>query len=362
MRKNNRLLKNLAIGGIALCSSLGMVANVSAESTDVSAHLGTYTFYRLGDNGDHEFNIDLRAYGGYGTYSLKAFLKSPDNINLTDETTFTYVPVVVTYIGTNEYGDPMFEIGHDENVTSVDVDLSTVSGDSVLTEAIKVAIDNPGTVGTTTVTIPITSTGASSGEYVATAKAYGSQVTNETAEADNSVYSSTDKKVTVDFSYDDNTSVVYFQIVDANGKVISFPNTKFTVSNPGTAGTASITLDLSDVDLSEYDLSSYKVATLSYPIAGSTKNVKAIELEDGPAAAAVSYTKPGTPAVPDTNKPGSDSKPKSPNVPDTGIFGVSINLARADYLIAGIVGFSVVTIFALRFLHKQNRHSSKRRR
>ncbi len=344
MRIFDKTFTSLAICGALLCSGIGLATNVSAESADVSTSLGTYTFYRLGENGDHNFNLDLRAYGGYGTYKLKAFLQSPDSINLTDQTTFRYAPVVITYTGTNEAGDPMFEISYDENVTSVDLDLLSSSGNSILDEVIKVTIENPGTAGTQVVTIPAASYGLESGSYTASATAYGSK--GVVSENENGgTYDESAGTITTSFSYDDNTALVYFQIIDANGKVITFADTKYEVSNPGTAGTGATTLDLSDLDLSDYDLSSFKIVTLAYPIAGSTKNVVILDADEGPVNLSVNY-----------------EKPLPPDVPDTGIFGTTINLARTDYLAVGIVGFSIVTIIALKFIHKQNRRSSRRRR
>ncbi len=315
---------------------------VSSAETDLGTYIPSPSL--VGGSGEYSFSLDLRAYGGYATYRVRADLESSSDQNLTDYTTFRWAPVVVTYIGTDENGDPMFEVEYDPNVTSIDLDLIGSNGKSALAKPVSFTNPTPGTAGTATITIPAGSYGLESGNYTAAATAYGPIATAE-ADNDSATYDDANKTVIVDFNYDDNTSSVYFQIVDANGKIIVLPGSVYTVANPGVAGSDTMILDLSELDLSEYDLSSFEVYVSAYPIAGSTKHVGELDADNGPVTLTVAY-----------------KKPDAPDVPNTGLFGGVINFARTDYLLTGAVGFSIVTILAFVLLKKQSRRSSKRRR
>lgn len=343
--KASKLLTSLALVGAMLTGTLTGAVNASAVQGNTD--LGDYIPITFGGDGTDNFNLDLRAYGGYGQYYLTALLHSASGTELTDNTSFRYSPIVVTYIGTDENGDPVFQVDYDATTTKVDFDLLNASGNSVLDEVITVVIENPGTAGSFTLTVPAASYALESGNYTASAVAYGPDAE---AEIDDSsvVYDETAGTITADFSYDDNTSLVYFQILDANGELIAFPASAVEITNPGTAGTGTVVLDLSkvDVDLSDYDLSSFTVIALAYPIVGSTKNIVVLDSAVGPVNVKIAY-----------------EKPVAPDVPDTGIFGGVINFARADYVITGVLGFGIVTIFALVFLKKhdsRDRRSSRR--
>lgn len=321
----------------------------SAQPLGVSAaqiDLGTYipSSGQIGGSGEYAFTIDLRAYGGYARYVIRADLESSSEQELTDNSGFRYAPVVVTYIGTDENGDPMFEIEYDEFVTTVDLDLIGADGKSAVETPVKFTNPTPGKGGKTTMTIPAGSYGLESGTYTAAATAYGPQAEAE-VDNDSAVYDDAAQTISADFSYDDNTAKVYFQLVDANGKLLIFPDATYTVANPGTAGSDTVVIDLSEIDLTGYDLSSFTIYTSAYAIIGSTKNIAELDSDNGPVTLNIKY-----------------EKPAAPDVPNTGLFGGVINFARMDYLVTGAVGISLVTIIALVMLKKQNRHSSRRRR
>ena len=380
-------------------------------------------------SGDNNFPLNLLAYGGYGKYVLTATVDS-NGQKVSDSTSFRYAPVSVTYIGTDENGDPIFKIVYNAQTTKVDFDLLDENGKTVLDNVITVPIENPGTAGEFEVTVPASDYGLKSGNYSASATAYGpianAEVDNDsivviynvvdttfrinvdyatfatggTVYVDGNLVDPSDYDaatgstlitlhddyvqtlslgthtmtvtfssgvsasttftlvgngssvavasgavITANYTYDDNTAEIYFHIVDKNGKLIAVPSSRTVVTNPGTAGSGTVTLDLSDFDLAGYDFSEIKVLALAYPILGSTKNIGVLDSDTGPVQLNIKYT-----------------QPDSPDVPDTGLFGGVINLAKADYVITGIIGFSIVTLFALVYLKKHDRRSSRRRR
>ncbi len=379
--------------------------------------------------GDNNFPLNLLAYGGYGKYVLTSTVNS-NGQKVSDSTSFRYAPVSVTYIGTDENGDPIFEILYNAETTKVDFDLLDSNGKTVLDNVISLPIENPGTEGKLTVTVPASNYGLESGNYSASATAYGPianaevdddsvvviyNVVNTTFRinvdyatfatggtvyvdgnyvdpsdydaatgstlitlhddyiqtlslgthtmtvtfssgasasttftlvgSDSGVAVASGATITADYTYDDNTREIYFHVIDKNGNLIAVPSSRTVVSNQGVAGSGTVTLDLSDFDLTGYDFSEIRVVALAYPIIGSTKNIGVLDSDTGPVQLNIKYT-----------------KPDSPDVPDTGIFGGVINLAKADYVITGIIGFSIVTVFALVFLRKHDHHSSRRRR
>lgn len=326
--------------------NLGFTLKWGSLSNTTSTNLGTFVpdDSQIGGAGEYSFGLNLRAYGGYNSYTVTSTMESSSGQELSDNSSFRYAPVVVTYIGTDENGDPMFEVEYDENVTSIGLDLLDSNGKSILDSPVGFTNPTPGKGGKTTITIPAGSYDLSDGNYVASATAQGPQADAEVDEG-SLVYDENSSTITVDFDYDDNTAEIYFHIIDKNGNVIVVPSAYYAVSNPGTAGSDTITIDLSGLDLSGYDLSEFTVVAYPYAIKGSTKNLGALDFDNGPVAIAFAY-----------------KKPDAPDVPNTGLFGGIINFARTDYLITGAAGFSLVTICAFLLLKKQDRRSSKRRR
>ena len=318
------------------------------EDTSASGttKIGTFIPSYAPASGDNNFPLNLLAYGGYGKYVLTATVNS-NGQKISDSTSFRYAPVAVSYVGTDENGDPIFKIVYNAQTTKVDFDLLGEDGKTVLDHVITMPIENPGTAGEFEITVPAANYGLKSSNYSASATAYG-PIANAEVDADSVVVvndAAGTSSITADYTYDSNTAEIYFHIVDKNGKLIVVPASRVVVSNPGTAGSGTVTLDLSDFDLSDYDLSEVKVLALAYPILGSTKNIGVLDSDTGPVQLSIKYT-----------------QPDSPDVPNTGIFGGVINLAKADYVITGVIGFSIVTLFALVYLRKHDRRSSRRRR
>ena len=401
------------------------------EDTSVSGttHIGTYIPPYAPTSGDNNFSLDLLAYGGYGTYVLTSTVHS-NGQSVSDSASFRYAPVSVTYVGTDEKGDPIFDIYYNAVTTKADFDVLDTSGKTIIDNAVSLPIEEPGTSGKMTVVIPASSYGLESGNYTVAATAYGPiaeaevdqdsvvviyHVTGNTfrinvdyatfatggtvyvdgnlvdpsdytaatgstlitltdayvqtlspgvhtitatfstgisastkftlVASDSGVAVASGATITADYTYDDNTSEIYFHIIDKNGKLIAVPSSRTVVANPGTAGGGTVTLDLTDFDLSDYDFSDIRIVALAYPIVGSTKNIGVLDSDSGPVTLNIKYV-----------------RPDSPDVPNTGFLSGVTNFARMDYLLTGIIGFSVVTVFALVFLRKQGRRQSSRRR
>lgn len=287
--------------------------------------------YTTADSADRDFDLNLRALGNYDTYKLVATLKSGES-TLTDSTTFRYAPVSVKYIGTDENGDPVYQLDYDECTNYVDLAYS-LGDDTVYTTTYNVP--NPGTAGSTTITIPALDKGLVSGDYTLSATAHGAKAN---AEVTGSSYISAIQAIRADFDYDDNTSEVYFLLKDANGKTIYLPDAHYTVENPGTASSDSFMISLRSIDLEFYDISSYTLVASAYPPLGSTKNIGQL---DGPVSASNTYKRPDSPVGPVT-----------PDVPDTGIAGVLNNFSSVDYWIAGLLICGTVTALALRKMNQ----------
>lgn len=291
-------------------------------------------------NGDDAFTVDLRQFGGYDHYLLTSVLRS-DESTLEDSVTFRYVPANITQIGTDANGDPIFLVEYDEGVNHVEIQIYDELGNPVLKEPFQYNVKNPDEGGAEEVTIPLGANKADTGDYLASVTPFGPVAE---AEVENSAYDAASQTLTADLSWDDNAEVIYIQILDAYGQPIDLQY-PYVIANPGTAGSDSIVIDLSDLDLSDFDLTYYEVIATPYAIANSTKNIDQLDMMHGPVSTNFHYTKPI-------------------QVPNTGDIMQMLNLSRADYLMTGLIAFGSTAIFALVFLarKKEAAKSTRRRR
>ncbi|MDO5480749.1 MAG: hypothetical protein Q4F60_00150, partial [Candidatus Saccharibacteria bacterium] len=209
---------------------------------DYKANLGDYVPSSLPAYGDYSTSVNLMALGGYGIYNLKAtmatypYQKQQENLlgdqgYLTDNSGFRYAPVTVTYLGTDENGDPVFQVEYDEFTNYVDLDFLQ-NGKSVLDGTIRTPVEHPGTSGSMIVSIPAGSYGLASGDYTLAATAYGPTAD---AEVTDTAFDEGTSSITATFDYDEFTDKVYFTVIDANGNVLYLPEAVYTVLNYGTA-------------------------------------------------------------------------------------------------------------------------------
>lgn len=144
--------------------------------------------------------------------------------------------------------------------------------------------------------------------------------------ADQSSLVSNPAEVKFRVNYTTGVQSLTYQLLDASGSPVSEQFTKNT-SSSATGGYEDIVIDMSDMDLPAGD---YKIYIVGHSlIDGAGKNI---------GAAILNFSYAG-----------------SPNVPDTGSLLASLNIARADYLITGVVGFTIISIVALVIIKKAHR-------
>ena len=144
--------------------------------------------------------------------------------------------------------------------------------------------------------------------------------------ADQSSLVSNPAEVKFRVNYTSGVQSLTYQLLDASGNPVSKIYTTNT-SNSAAGGYEDITIDMSGLDLPAGD---YKVYIVGHSlIDGAGKNI---------GVAILSFNYAG-----------------SPNVPNTGSLLASLNIARADYLITGVVGFTAISIVALVVIKKAHR-------
>jgi len=318
-------------------SNSGEISNtVSINGKDI--YLGHTTFEKS-SNGQYSEELNLKALGGYGDYILNAKSTNYDKTS-TDSSSFTYQPIIVSE---NKDGDTI--IDYDDNVTHIDIDVYDPDGNKVTT--ISYDVDNSGTSGTVNVTDLLTDAGLEAGDYTIETTASGPTATSTVKDT---TTDETNKKITTTVEWDDNTSEIYFLVTDGNGNTIALPDQKYTVENPGTAGSATVTLDLTNVDLPDgWDWSNITVSTLTYAIPGSTKNLTTYYTTTSKVSVSLS--------VPNTNSNKSNSKVK---VPDTGSIFSVFGLSKADLLITSLFVF-IIAVIAAFIIMKKSTSASRRR-
>ncbi|MBQ3309781.1 hypothetical protein IJG78_03870 [Candidatus Saccharibacteria bacterium] len=135
-------------------------------------------------------------------------------------------------------------------------------------------------------------------------------------------------EVEVEVCYAAGTKVITLEIKDKNGNVVSQVY-DYVVTNPETGGceTIKVKVDNIGLDTGDYDI---VINTYDNPDkSGKPTGTIVVEL---------SYT-----------------APDAPNVPDTGSMLSALNISKSDFLITGLLGFTVISVIALFVIKRANR-------
>ncbi len=206
-------------------------------------------------------------------------------------------------------------------LTDWEVDGSDLSGVTEFT----LNLDNYGGFGTYIFKSVITSPGGQTGEdavkfsYVsATTPDDDVKVDPETGEVD------------VEVCYAAGTKVLTIDIYDTKGNLVARLE-DYIVKNPETGGCETITIKVGDINIESGD---YELVINTYD----------------------NYDKTGEP----TGQIVISFKyeaPDAPNVPDTGSLLGALNISKGDFLVTGLIGFTVISIIALAIIKRNNRRN-----
>lgn len=134
--------------------------------------------------------LDLAAYGlDYAHFILHAYSTSAIGYD-EDSIEFDFAPTVVTQTGTDAESDPIVKVDYDDGVARVELMVYDKNGNPIYDEPIVINVtpDESGNfhAGSETLTLPFTSYGLETGDYVVVATSYSR--TNTSGDPDNPVY------------------------------------------------------------------------------------------------------------------------------------------------------------------------------
>ncbi len=162
---------------------------------------------------------------------------------------------------------------------------------------------------------------------------------------------------TVEIEYASAVNSVDLQAYDSSNRPVFSSPINVQITNPGVIGTQTITLPFRDNHASS---GQYTIAAIAKNAAGevltSATGIVSSEANyvspDGPDEPDTPDTpdEPDTPDIPDTD---GDQDEVAPDVPKTGGFLAELNMSRFDYLISGLIIFTVATVLAFVALRKQ---------
>ena len=146
-----------------------------------------------------------------------------------------------------------------------------------------------------------------------------------------------DGKIRFTTDYAATVKIIDYEIYDNDGKVVAtIPG--YVTKKPETGGSDIIVINVEDFGLKT---GNYIVKAIAYDTTDRSGGIV------GTDTVKFYYTAPDAPNVPDT--------PDAPNVPDTGALLSALNISKSDFLITGVLGFTIISIIALFVIRRANK-------
>ena len=296
----------LGLSGLAFVAGMTMVAcslpssAYAAEDYSVDGNVDVYV-YVYSDN--FETKIQSPLDGEVFTNSEVHFSEIHSKAK--------NVKYYLTHVGEDGEPDTVYEL------TEYEVEGYSVDG---VTE-FDLNLNNYGGWGTYIFKSVITSGSGKTGEDSVKFNYAAINIPEEEVPAENG-----EVKFTIDYA--PTVKIVDFDIYDKDGKLVAqVPG--YVLNNPTTGGSQNVTLNIDELGIPS---GSYTIVATGYD----------------------TYDRSGGAVGTDSVK-FSYSTPDAPNVPDTGSLLGALNIAKGDFLVTGLIGFTVISVIALIVIKRANR-------
>lgn len=296
----------LGLGGLALVAAITTVAcTIPVDATSA------------GGNSEIIVQVNGASYETKIQSPLDGSSTISSTINVSNLISHAYgLTYTLTYVSSDGSSDVVFNLT-DHAMTGI-TDLST-------TDTFSLDLNSYGGYGTYRLTATVL------GDDGGT-KSDSVQFTYGAIAITGNTTSATNGDPIISFNYAANVGSLRFTVYNSKGEAV-LSNIPYIVSNPGTAGTGSITLLFASNNIPS---GSYYILADSY----ASNNLSGDPIQTG-VRYDFDYTRPG-----------------SPDVPNTGALIGALNISQADFTITCLIGFLMVTVVTLVVMRK---HSEKTR-
>lgn len=290
----------LGLGGLAIVVGMTAVAyNLPTNATSVSGNV----------------SVGVSVYSNHFETKIESPLDgdiyTKNNISFKEiHSKAANVKYYLIHVGENGEEDTVYELT-DYEVNGEDVDGSTVFELDLL---------DYGGFGTYKFRSVITSRDGRTGEDSVMFKYVAIDTPDDKVPVD-------DGAIEIEVCYAAGVKVLGIEIYDKDGKRVAVAN-DYIVKNPTTGGCETIRVIVDDLDLNSGD---YTVVITAYDDYDKTR-------AGGYVTVKFTYT-----------------APDAPNVPDTGSLISALNISKSDFLITGLIGFTLISVIALFVIKRANR-------